>query len=67
MPAATPLTRPAELTVAIAADELLHVPPLTASVSVTVPAVHNTGVAGNMAAGPTLTVTVLLTVHRPTV
>jgi hypothetical protein len=60
-PGATPPTTPVVLTVAVAVAELVHVPPLTASVIDNVLPVHTVGEAGKRAAGPGLTVTVLVT------
>ncbi len=61
VPAAAPVTTPADVTEAIAEEPLLHVPPLTASVSVRVPPVHTVGDAGSSDAGPGDTTTDLVT------
>jgi len=61
VPADTPLTSPAVLTVAVAADELLQVPPLTPSVSVRVVPAHKVGDPGKIVAGPALIVISLVT------
>jgi len=62
VPAVTPVTTPALLTVAIAAALLLQVPPLTAWPRASVEPAH-TGELPVIAAGATLTVIVLLTLQ----
>ena len=65
VPAAIALTVPVALTVAVPVAELLQVPPLIASVSVSVLPVHIVGEAGKRLAGPGLTVTILVTMQLP--
>jgi hypothetical protein len=49
----------------MAVDELLHVPPLTVSVSINVLPVHIVGAEGVRAVGPGLTVTIFVTTQLP--
>jgi len=52
---------PVVLTEAVAGNELLHEPPLIASVRVRVPPAHSVGDAGDNAAGPVVIVISLVT------
>ena len=65
VPAATPLTIPPDVTVAMLVALLLHVPPVTASVSVIVVPVQTADEDGEMAAAPDITVTVLIAKQLP--
>ena len=65
VPTPTPVTIPPEVTVIIDVDELLHVPPVDASVSVSVLPVHIAGEDGESADGPGFTVTTFVTVQIP--
>jgi hypothetical protein len=68
VPAATPVTKPAPETDAIALALLLHVPPGLASENkLVVPAHIVTGAEGVMAAGPAITVTLSITEQVPIV
>lgn len=68
VPPATPVTTPPELTDAVPAALLVHVPPGVALVSVVVAPWHTlTGVAGPIAAGAEFTVTIRVDVHPPVV
>ena len=62
MPAATPVTRPPELTVAFVISSLLHVPPLVASARVAVVPGH-TFIEPVITEGNALTVTCAVTVQ----
>ena len=68
MPAATPVTTPPDVTVAVLVDPLLHVPLGVPSDKVTVPPTHIlSGPDGVIAAGLVLTVTVACTKQVPKV
>ena len=62
VPAATPFTRPALVTVAMEEGKLLHVPPLEVSVRAEEPCTHNVTVPA-MLSGEVRTVSVLVTVQ----
>ena len=62
MPETTPPT-----TVAIAGSPLLHIPPVVASVNVTVLPTQTDGLGGNIPPGAVFTVTTVVAKHPPAV
>lgn len=65
VPADTPVTTPEELTVAVAEELLLHVPPDIVVVIAAVPPIHTLDGPVMESAGVPTTVTTLVTEHEP--
>ena len=65
VPAETPVTTPEELTVAVAVELLLHVPPDILVVNPAVPPIHTLDGPVIESAGVPTTVTTLFTEHEP--